>query len=66
MAIDDPYYGMEPANCIPDNCFCEAIRYGEWIRQPANTWSNLFFILIAEIILLIWIGNIHALEPLQC
>lgn len=27
---------------MPDSCFCEAIHDG-WIRQPANTWSNLGF-----------------------
>jgi len=36
---------------MPDNCFCETIRYGEWIRQPANTWSNLAFVIITVIIL---------------
>ncbi len=51
MAFKDPYHGMEPANCMPDNCFCEAIHYGDWIRQPANTWSNLFFIFVAIFIL---------------
>ncbi|PCH93714.1 MAG: hypothetical protein COB85_06525 [Bacteroidetes bacterium] len=48
----DPYFGMTPANCLPDNCFCEAVRYGEWIRQPADTWSNLAFIFVS--IVIIW------------
>ncbi len=48
----DPYFGMAPANCLPDDCFCEAVRYGEWIRQPADTWSNLAFILIS--IVIVW------------
>lgn len=30
------------ATCMPDSCFCEAIRDG-LVRQPANTWSNLGF-----------------------
>ena len=47
MDKEDPYFEMEPANCMPDNCFCEAIHYGGWIRQPANTWSNLAFIAVA-------------------
>jgi hypothetical protein len=34
-----------PATCMPDRCFCERIRSGA-IRQPANTWSNLGFILV--------------------
>lgn len=37
---------LEPAYCMP-NCWCEAARYGDWIRQPMNTWSNLFIILVA-------------------
>ncbi|HHZ64680.1 MAG TPA: hypothetical protein EYN51_04145 [Flavobacteriales bacterium] len=50
----DPYFGMLPANCLPDHCFCEAVRYGEWIRQPADTWSNLAFIIISVVI--IWMA----------
>lgn len=30
------------ATCMPDSCFCEAVR-DALIRQPANTWSNLGF-----------------------
>ena len=30
---------------MPDRCFCEKVRSGA-IRQPANTWSNLGFILV--------------------
>lgn len=37
---------LEPAHCMP-NCWCEAVRYGDWIRQPMNTWSNFFIILVA-------------------
>jgi len=37
---------LEPAHCMP-NCWCEAVRYGDWIRQPMNTWSNIFIILVA-------------------
>lgn len=44
---------MIPANCMPDECFCEAIRYGEWIRQPANTWSNIGFLIVT--VLIIWV-----------
>jgi hypothetical protein len=57
MAKEDPYLGIEPANCMPDNCFCEAIHYGSWIRQPANTWSNLAFIAVALGILWILYRN---------
>lgn len=30
---------------MPDHCFCEAIRPGT-VAQPANTWSNLGFVLV--------------------
>ncbi|MBL4577059.1 MAG: ceramidase domain-containing protein [Flavobacteriales bacterium] len=53
----DPYYGMRQATCMPDDCFCEALRYGEWIRQPANTWSNLGFIVVAILILVLISGT---------
>lgn len=35
-----------PATCLPDDCFCEAIR-DSLIRQPANTWSSLAFVIAA-------------------
>jgi hypothetical protein len=34
------------ATCWPDHCFCERIRDGA-IRQPANTWSSLAFVVVA-------------------
>lgn len=39
-----------PATCLPNDCFCEAIGDGV-IRQPANTWSSLAFVLVAVWIL---------------
>lgn len=36
------------ASCLPD-CWCEAPRYGQFILEPSNTWSNLSFILVALI-----------------
>lgn len=33
-----------PATCMPDACFCEGIQPGP-VAQPANTWSNLGFVL---------------------
>ena len=48
--MNDPWSTWEPATCMPDHCFCEAVRFGEIIRQPSNTWSNLSFVLIAFII----------------
>ena len=35
-----------PATCLPDDCFCEAIR-DSLVRQPANTWSSLAFVVAA-------------------
>lgn len=42
-----------PASCMPDSCFCEAIR-SEGIRQPANAWSSLAFVVVAAMVLLRW------------
>lgn len=53
ISPDDPYFGVRQATCLPDDCFCEALRYGEWIRQPANTWSNLGFIAVAILIVIL-------------
>lgn len=41
---------MRPASCMPDSCFCEAIR-NDGIRQPANSLSSLAFVVIAAIVL---------------
>ena len=35
-----------PATCFPDDCFCEAVR-DTLVRQPANTWSSLAFVIVA-------------------
>lgn len=37
------------ATCRPDHCFCEAIRDGA-IRQPANAWSSLAFVVVAVVV----------------
>jgi hypothetical protein len=37
---------LRPAKCMPDDCFCEAIRPGP-VRQPANTASGLLFLPVA-------------------
>ena len=41
-----PWEAWRPATCLPDDCFCEAIR-GGLVAQPANTLSSLAFILAA-------------------
>jgi hypothetical protein len=42
--------GWRPASCMPDRCFCEAVREGS-IRQPANTASGLVFLPAAAVVL---------------
>lgn len=49
--------GLRPATCMPDACFCEAIRAGA-IAQPANTWSGLAFIAAAG-----WIASRRTDSP---
>jgi hypothetical protein len=40
---------LPPATCMPDHCFCEAVRpFG--VRQLANTWSNLGFIFVGALV----------------
>lgn len=41
---------LAPATCAAEGCFCEAPRDSP-VKQPANTWSNLGFLLIAVFIL---------------
>ena len=41
------------ASCMPDSCFCEAIR-SEGIKQPANAWSSLAFVVVAVLVLMRW------------
>jgi hypothetical protein len=53
MAMRDPYSDMKAASCMPQHCFCEAIRFGDWIRQPSNAWSNLAFTCVA--IFILWV-----------
>lgn len=35
--------GWRAATCMPEHCFCEAVRQS-WIRQPANALSSLAFV----------------------
>jgi len=41
------------ASCMPDSCFCEAIR-ADGIKQPANAWSSLAFVVVAVLVLVRW------------
>ena len=45
--------GPRAASCMPDACFCEAIR-SEGIKQPANAWSSLAFVVVATMVLVRW------------
>ena len=44
--VSSPWRDWGPATCLPDHCFCEAIRDG-LVAQPANTWSSLAFVAVA-------------------
>ena len=42
--LDVDWSTWRPATCMPVDCFCEAVGEG-FVRQPANAWSNLAFVL---------------------
>lgn len=46
VAVAGFFGGWRPATCLPDDCFCEAVRE-TLVRQPANTWSSLAFVIAA-------------------
>jgi dihydroceramidase len=50
MVIVSPWDGWRAATCMPDACFCEAIRDGI-VRQPANTWSCLAFLVVGAMVI---------------
>jgi dihydroceramidase len=58
--IDYSWAGWRPATCMPDACFCEAVRTAT-VAQPANTWSNLGFVLVG--LLICWQGHLDAAAP---
>jgi hypothetical protein len=47
--LPESWAAWQPATCMPDACFCEAIGTG-FIRQPIDTWSNLVFVLVGLLI----------------
>ena len=47
---------------MPDSCFCEAIR-SHGIKQPANTWSSLAFVVVAAMVLVRWAGKPSSGRP---
>lgn len=46
IASFSAWASWRPATCLPDDCFCEALR-DSLIRQPANAWSSLAFVAVA-------------------
>jgi hypothetical protein len=46
-------YETRAASCMPDSCFCEAIR-SDGIKQPANALSSLAFVVVAAMVLVRW------------
>lgn len=51
IAFGADWETWRPATCFPDDCFCEAIR-DTFVRQPANTWSSLAFVIVA-----LWVAS---------
>jgi hypothetical protein len=49
-AVDYSWSQWKPASCMPDDCFCEAIRRST-VAQPSNTWSSFGFVLIGVLII---------------
>ena len=47
--IDVDWSAWVPATCMPASCFCEHLRDG-FVRQPANTWSNLGFVFVGLLV----------------
>lgn len=48
--IPTPWDSWQPATCMPDHCFCEAVRPSA-VAQPANALSSLAFCLVAGLVL---------------
>ena len=48
--VDVDWTTWAPATCMPDKCFCEHVGHG-FVRQPANTWSNMGFVLVGLLII---------------
>lgn len=46
LAASSAWASWRPATCLPDDCFCEGLRES-LIRQPANAWSSLAFVVVA-------------------
>ncbi|MBN1302798.1 MAG: ceramidase domain-containing protein [Anaerolineales bacterium] len=55
---------MQPATCMPNNCFCEPVVSG-FIRQPVNTWTNLAFILAGTLTAIVAVCDLSIHAPKQ-
>ena len=51
LFVNNYWIDFKAASCMPSSCFCEFIRTNQLIRQPSNSWSNLFFVIGSFIIL---------------
>jgi hypothetical protein len=49
-ATTESWGPWRPATCMPDRCFCEAIRSG-LVLQPANTLSSLSFVFVGLLVI---------------
>lgn len=50
--VNYSWAGWQPASCMPNRCFCEALHDG-FVRQPANAFSNLAFVLVGLLLIAI-------------
>jgi hypothetical protein len=61
-ALSPPFASWRGATCLPDDCFCETFRDG-LVRQPANSWSSLAFVVVAMWIVIRWRARGEDREP---
>lgn len=47
--VNSPWEGWQPATCMPNDCFCEAIS-ATLIKQPTNTISSFLFVVVGFVI----------------
>lgn len=48
--MDGNWNNWKQATCMPNDCFCETPR-GNLFQQPANTWSNMGFVVAGLVII---------------
>ncbi len=48
--LDYSWQGWRAASCVPEHCFCEAIRPGV-VAQPVNAYSNLAYVLVGLLVI---------------